>query len=378
MKRRDFIFGTAGIAGMSVTGLAFAQTRPCPVPELRVDNQQAVNTGCARLAIENVAASLSPGQTASLGDTGLSSDALFTIQWANRFYYDHKNARAHLLGKNAASQGSERSNCVYDAASNSWRYSIYGGGESGHVYESFAYDPDRGTAYVGRWGTSATGIQTWNWGQSLDSWSTTRSAPWPFSSTNATQPVSSWHPNLFGSGDGGIIAIHLMSGSNVELAAWRRSTDTWSTIPGSQNDASGGSPQLGAIEYVRGAGFAIASFATGSTFRIGAGSNGQAATAVQISNPPIACRHAGSSTVGILIDDPAGGPNAYILEKGAGNRVWRYNNGSWSQRSYTHPLPAGSSGSDTNWVVASVYPLGVFWGRNNRSGSPSLIWRPND
>ena len=237
---------------------------------------------------------------------------------------------------------------------------------------------DGAPSYVGRWGTVRRPSRPGTGVRPLDSWSTTRTARGRFSSTNATQPVSCWHPNLFGSGDGGLIAIHLVSGSNVELAAWRRSTDTWSTIPGSHNDASGGSPQLGAIEYVRGAGFAIATFATGSTFRIGAGSNGQTATAVQIGNPPIACRHAGSSNVGILIDDPSGGPNAYILEKGAGNRVWRYNNGSWSQRSYTHPLPAGSATSDTNWVVASVYPLGVFWGRSNRSGSPSLIWRPND
>jgi hypothetical protein len=349
------------------------------VPELRVDSQQTVTTGCSRLAIETVASTLSPGESASLGDTGLGGDALFTIQWANRFYYDHKNARAHLLGKEAASQGSERSNCVYDAASNSWRYVIYGGDEAGHIYESFTYDPDRGTVYVGRWGSSPTPIQTWNWGAALDSWSTTRTAPWSFSSTNSTQPVSGWHPNLFGSGDGGLIAIRLVSGSNVELVAYRRSTDTWSSIAGSSSEASGGSPQLGAIEYVRGAGFAIATFATGSTFRINAGSNGQTASAVQISNPPIACRHAGgTNNVGILIDDPSGGPNAYILEKGGSNRVWRYQNGGWTQRSYTHPLPAGSATTDTNWVVASAYPLGVFWGRNNRTSSPSLLWRPND
>jgi hypothetical protein len=377
VKRRDFIFGAAGFAGLSATGVALAQTRPCPVPELRVDSQQAVTTGCSRLPIEEVAASLAPGAIASLGDTGLSSDALFTIQWTNRFFYDHKNARAHLLGKNASSQGAERSHCIYDAAANTWRSTIYGGNETGHIYESFAYDPQEAKPYHSQWGTSAMPVRTWSWGAALDSWSATSTCPWALSSTNATNPAMGWHPNLFGAGDGGLIALRLVSSSNVELVAWRRSTNQWSRIEGSGNSASGGSPQLGAVEYVRGAGFAVATFATGSTFTIGAGSGGQIARPVQISNPPIACRHAGgSSNVGILIDDPTGGPNAYILEKAGSNRVWQLVNGSWAQRSYTHRMPSGSATSDTNWVVASVYPLGVFWGRSNRSG-PSTLWRPN-
>jgi len=378
VKRRDFLVSAmaVGSAGFSVSSRVFGQVRPCPVPELRVDDT-VVNTSCQSTAIENVAASLSPGQSTSLGDTGLSSDALFTIQWANRFHYDHSRGRAHLLGKNASSQGGERSHCIYDAASNKWQYAIYGGSETGHIYESFIYDPKTGTPYHGMWSTGATPLRYWTEGSRLDSWSTTSTAPWNFSSTNATNPVLGWHPNLFGEGDGGVLAIRLVSGSTVELVAWRRSNNTWSRVEGSSHSASGGSPQYGAIEYIRGAGYAIATFATGNTYIIRAGSGGRIATPERISNPPIQCRHTGTGNIGILIDDPSGGPAPYILEKGGSNRVWRYEGGQWRQRNYTHPLPAGGVTSNTNWVVASVYPLGVFWGRDNRSSSPSIIWRPS-
>ncbi len=379
LKRREFLVGAAGMVGAGVPLLAFGQTRPCPVPELRVGDS-VVNTACGTSALETTAAGLAPGQSGTaLGDSGLTSEALFTIQWVNRFHYDHGNGRAHLLGKNASSQGRERSNCVYDASTNRWQFEVFGGDETGHVYESFGYDPSQDTVYSGRWGSSPQPIQTWRFGSALSSWGVTRTAPWSFSNTNSTQPAICWHPNLFGPGDGGLIAIHYVSGSSVELVAWRRSTDTWSTISGSGSSASGGSPQLGAIEYVRSGNYAMATFATGRSFTIAAGSGGSTAAAAQVQDPPIACRHAGAgNNVGILIDDPTGRAGPYILEKGGANRVWRWINGSWSLRSYTHPLPDGSATDDTNWAVASMYPLGVFWARSNRNSSPSRLWRPND
>lgn len=379
LTRRKLLVGAAGVFGAGAPLLALAQTRPCPVPELRVDDQ-VVQTSCGGSALETAAAALSAGQrSTSLGDSGLTSDALFTIQWVNRFHYDHANARAHLLGKNAASQGRERSNCMYDAGSNRWTCDVFGGDETGHVYESFAYDPALDTVYSGRWGSSPTPIQTWRYGSDLSSWGTTSTAPWAFSNTNSTQPVLCWHPNLFGQGDGGLIAIHLISGTNVQLVAWRRSTNAWSTIAGSLHSAGSGASQHGAIEYVRSAGHAVATFALGDTFTIGAGNAGSSASAVRMQNPPMPCRHAGGgNNVGILIDDPRGAAGPYILEKGGSNRVWKWLSGSWSLRSYTHPFPYGSATDDTNWTVASLYPLGVFWARGNRTSEPSMLWRPND
>lgn len=366
-----------GLLGGAASQWAIGQTRPCPVSELSAGGTP-VATACGRSALEVAAGSLTAGQsTTALGDSGLSSDALFTIQWSNRFHYDHTHARAHLLGKNADSQGRERSNCLYDVTTNTWIYEIFGGSELGHVYESFAYNPNQGEVFTGRW--NGDYLQRWTSGTPLSSWTTTAS----FGSTvnPDTQTAVCWHPNLFGLGDGGVLALR-SSGTTASVIAWRRASNSWTTIAGTTHTISDANYiSRGAIEYVRSAGHAIATFSSGNgkTFIIRAGNGGSAAAATETTGTPMPCRYAGGgNNVGILIDDPSGAAGPYILEKGGSNRVWKLINGAWSLRNYTHPLPGGAATTDTNWVVASVYPLGVFWARSNRSSMPSRLWRPND
>jgi hypothetical protein len=333
-------------------------------------------------ALVQASNALAPGQSTTMiggtdGTTGMVVAAFQTIQWMNRFHYDHTHQSAHLIGKDPGSTGSARSNNVYSAADNAWMttgaFHIDGVAETGHIYESFAFDPDSRTVYTGRWNSGD--IQSWTWGAALTSWQVATTAPFVFSATNATQAVLLWHPTLFGTGDGGLIAFRLTGGANVAIVGWRKSTDTWSTL--GTTTASGGSPQLGAMEFVRSGGYAIVTSATGSTFRIGAGSGGTAATPEPIANPPIVCRHAGGTTnVGILIDDPGGAAGPYILEKAGTNRVWRLVGDAWQLQGFTHPFPNGTATTNTNWCVASLYPLGAFWGVKNSAGS--RLWKPNE
>ena len=332
-------------------------------------------------ALAQACSALTPGQNTTIiggtdGTEGMIAASFATIQWVNRFHYDHVHGSVHLIGKNASSTGSARSNNVFSTAENEWTTSgafhIDGVVETGHIYESFAFDPVSRTVYSGRWNSGA--IQSWTWGAPLTSWQVPTTAPWVFSLSNGTQPVLLWHPSLFGAGDGGLLAYRMTGGSGVAIVGWRKSTNTWSTLVTST--ASGGSPQLGAMEWVRSGNYAICTFATGSTFRIGAGSGGATATPVQVANPPIPCRHAGASTnVGILIDDPSGAAGAYILEKAGANRVWREINGAWQLQSFTHPFPSGAATTNTNWCVASLYPLGAFWCMKSTAGS--RLWKPN-
>jgi hypothetical protein len=101
--------------------------------------------------------------------------------------------------------------------------------------------------------------------------------------------------------------------------------------------------------------------------------------------PPLHCGWAGGiDNVGILIDSPTGDMAPYILEKAGSKRVWKYEGSTWNLKPYKHPFPTSSAGPDTSWIVASAYPLGVFWSIRNRlpgGDSPeptSLLWRPND
>lgn len=377
---------TAGVLGFSAPG--FAQLRPCPVPLVKAtsgSSTQQQSTECKDLgdsAIAGIAQTLSPGQSSTaLGDTGMSGSAAATIQWVNRFHYDHDNRRAHLLGKNAASQGSQRSNNVYDATTNKWTSAVYGGSELGHVYESIAYDPSRGELYTGNWGESRT-LKRWTYGNSLSSWTASATASFSTYIDPDTQPTLCWFPNAFGDGDGAVLAMAVQPFGQETIIAWRRSTNTWHTVPGTSNNVSGSYQGAGAIEYCAGGNFCIAAFPPGQggrTFRIPAGSNGSLGTATAISNVPLHCGYAGAGDVrGMLLDDPSGAASLYILEKGGSNRVWKYSDGNWVSKSYKHPFPRGSATSDTSWCVASCRPLGVFWCMDNDTGSPSRIWKPND
>ena len=109
------------------------------------------------------------------------------------------------------------------------------------------------------------------------------------------------------------------------------------------------------------------------------GDDGILGTAVQIADPPVDCKHiGGGSSGGILIDDPKGLGGPYILAKGTGTAsVWKYINGVWSPRGYTHPYRTGSTGNGTNWCIAACYPVGGFLYIPDPMEGPRL-WKPND
>jgi len=384
MKRRDFLLASAGALTSMAPLLARSQAGPCPPPLMSVGGP-SVATECRPTALAQVAASLSPGSSStSLGDTGLDSGDVNTIQWVNRFHYDHAKSRAHMLGK--AASGGEVTNFLYNAASNTWSSGTYIN-ETGHIYESIAYVPTAGELFTGGWPTLESPLDTlkkWTFGTPLGSWTNPATSSLGRPINTQTQPSICWHPNLFGSGDGGILALS-NQGLNCSVVAWRRSNNQWYTVAGtSHGPIDGGYPSDGAIEYVRSGDYAIATVPPGrggNTYRINAGSGGSIGTAVAIADVPTECYGQlsdYSSAGGILIDDPLGLGGPYILEKKGSNRVWKYASGNWTLKSYTHPFPAGSSSTNTSWLVASVYPLGVFWAKSNSINTPSRLWQPND
>jgi hypothetical protein len=382
MKRREFLMRSMGTIGALGPLSALGQARPCPVPSLSADNGQPVTTSCAPSAFEQLAASLAAGASSTaLGDTGMSSNVVYTIQWVNRFHYDHANGRAHLLGKNASSQGSQRSNCQYDVANNRWTTALYGGSEFGHVYESIAYNPANGELWTGNWDRSRT-LKRWSLGASLSSWVNPATSSFSAPIDLDVQPSLCWHPTAFGPGDGGVLALHAVDDSStVKVIAWRRQTNTWHEVAGTTHSMNGSYRSRGAMTFVTGGNHCIAAFPPGNngrSFRIGAGSGGALATAVQIANTPIDCQwtDSGEGPSGILIDDPSGAATPFIIEKGGSNRVWKLEGGAWVRQSYNHPFPAGSPTSSAHWAIASCQPLGVFWCKSREITSGSRVWRP--
>ena len=58
--------------------------------------------------------------------------------------------------------------------------------------------------------------------RSLDNWTTTSSGALP--GTNHRGGVA-YHPNLYGTGDGGLVAS-----TNFSIWGWRKSTDSWAAV----------------------------------------------------------------------------------------------------------------------------------------------------
>jgi hypothetical protein len=342
--------------------------------------------------LSNTAAALSPGGSSTvLNGSGLGAsagqnpgDARQTIQWGNRFFYDHVRGILVMCGKDALSGSGtgERSTSIYTASADSWatsgRFHI-AGAETGHMYESFAYDPAEGTAYVQQWGTEH--FERWTFGSPLASgWTPTANDPlghWAQDAAPVNKAVA-WHPNLFGTGDGGLVFLcNIDQSPTMVVRCWRKLTNTYHTVSGTEHDSSSDT-NSGSCVYVRSGDYVIATFGFGNTYRVNAGSGGSLAAGLQITNPPIICTYTNSGARGMLFDDPTGIGGPYILEKCGTNRVWRYISNAWSLRGYTHPLPGGSPTADASWYVASCYPLGVFVSYR-RSGDPALrIWKPND
>jgi hypothetical protein len=333
------------------------------------------------------AASLSAGQSATtiggVSGVGLTSAALGSIQWVNRFFYHHERRSAYLFGKyqNNVNNG-QRHLMVYGANANSWTSSSgfeIGGDEAGHIYESVAFDPATATLYTGRWNTNF--IYRWTVGDALESWTQVAEygSHWAQTGAPVNRPMA-WHPNLFGVGDGGLVIWRNISQSvDMELLTWRKRTGTFHSITGTQFNATADT-NASTCEYVRAYDAVFASHANGNTYRINAGSAGVLASPVQITNPPIRCTYiGGGSSGGILIDDPRGLGGPYILAKGTGNgSVWKYENGAWVAKTYTHPFPTAAAGNGTLWAVASCYPLGVFKCRPGSTSALPILWRPND
>jgi hypothetical protein len=380
MKRREFLSDALGALSLTVPFIARSETKPCPPPLVSSGSQQ-VTSSCAGSALERVANSLSAGQSATLGDTGLAFEASYAIQWVNRFYYDDQRKRAYLLGKKEGGGANTYWLMRYEESSNSWSYAG-SGNELGHVYESIGFDPATGELYTGNWYSDRLKKITPNAG--LTAWTNPATSALGTTFTQDIQPALAWHPNLFGGGDGGIVALSGRSSAG-KVVAWRKSTNSWHDVAGTSWTTSDGSAAAytGAVLHVRGGDFCVATASPslgGKTFVIPAGSDGSLGSASQVANVPVACTYANGygQVVGMLIDDPTGDPTPYILEKGGSNRVWRYSAGKWIAQSFQHPFPNGSSDSSYTWAVASCYPFGVMWCRSASTSNSSRLWRPND
>lgn len=326
------------------------------------------------------AAGLSNGQSVSftaIGNSGTFNDA--NLSWETIGHFDEVRGLVHVCGKSALIDASWTHE-YYTLTTNAWTLISSGQFNSlGHIYGNFAYDPITGDLFLTKSMTEGDTPARASWyKQSLGNWSSVA----PVNQTIFSGAMerhsngTAFHPNLFGSNDGGLVVDQ-----QQRIYTWRKSTDARGTI-----DHPGGDTQLGNKE-----GAAIYWPALDAVFIGGSAEGAQRLGKVTanptpggqpvltvMNQPPIRAHGASADDdggFGALIVHPGNASKMLLMETAAlsgtsnGRRVWSTTDGNnWTAHGDNyHPFTTEPR------VIVSIIGLGVVW---SLSASSSVLWKP--
>lgn len=325
----------------------------------------------------------------------------FGISWQGvTAWWDAGNLEFQFSAK--AQSGGAYSHWIYSAATDSWRSTTTDliPGALGHVW-NVGFDINTGDYYYLAQNASEEFVRYMD--RSAEAGAGQTNSPWTQTATATPDDIRGgspegcvhFHPNLYGSGDGGLILWGL-----TFMSAWRQSTDTWTRLAGYGGSASpywsqsngGGIYLPGYDRLVMGTGFS-ASAQSPRFMVVEAGSGGSLeanSPNFALHSPPAAVEKVINSTSaalpwGKLVVDPANDSRLMILEAGPPHRVWTDTSGGegpWALESYTHPFAANlplSSGDAGSWTVGHCLTYGVLWGMAyNGTTSQSILWKPDN
>jgi fibronectin type 3 domain-containing protein len=361
------------------TGLCTSRNMPINFPGGRYlpnrSGQSALLTACEALSSgDNVILST----TWTGGDIPTDQD----INWNNKFHYDHIRGIAYMATK-LQNVSTAMTHAFFDESTSTWLSENCGFDRNGHVYDSSAYDYTTGTGYLVPGGGRDNFLYrtTWSPGSALSTPSpTSKDANTEISSIMyassgdfiSSEGAMDYHPNLFGEGLGGMVIV-----CKRGIAAWRKSTDTYSVILSSSGIWD--NADIPSCVYSRGLDACIVCIngpetGTAKAYRV---SRNNSITV--INTPPMAF---GPDSLSVdsaaLVDDPLGRATVYALDRTSAKRVWKYSSGSWVLQGFTHPFTG--LGDTTDFLVAAAYGRGVIMGLervNTGNLRPRLrLWKP--
>ncbi len=305
-------------------------------------------------------ATYTPGIMTSITDTN-------DHDWVGNNQYDAVHKKVNIFLK-AASSDEPYQHWQFDEATETLSQ-IEGNilTALGHIYDNSAIDPATGDVYLAiqsenviRRGTYSTG-----------SWDFT-TVTGTYANASFTSPPNglAWHPNLYGSGDGG-----LLIGTRQHPWAWRKSTNTFEQVVVSGQGVHGSTSGPGF--YVAADDVAYIMGGAGPTYRFPAGSGGSLGAPVDVSaNLPInLVIGGGSGSHARMIEDPKGTGHLYILEANGTARVWKSTDQSanWTLQGFTHPMESGSNFAGLTVILPYKVILGT---QHQAEANASLLWKP--
>ena len=318
--------------------------------------------------LEALMDSLGSGETTVYTGAGTIPDTKEGLAWQTQFFYDEVSEIMDVFTKSAGNNDDwEHFQC--DLRAETWTDKSSNGPNSpvnwnttGHIYDHLTIDPGTRDLYL-LYG-NAGNIGRYN--RATDDWDDIARGSW---STTSQKNGMAFHPNLYGTGDGGLVV-----GTGASIWLWRKSTTTWTQLTG--YGAAGLKEGAGMYHPVLDAVFLKGR--SGALFRIDAGSGGSAATPVNLGSPPIDTAGLGSGqTSGTLLPHPDGTTKIILIENftNSQDRWWVSSDAgaSWPLQGTDHGLHNFQGGT----VDGAGGPFQVMFGGIVKvSAIETRLWKP--
>lgn len=314
--------------------------------------------------LEQAISALSLGQSASAGIALETERVIEDYEWQSRFCYDATRNIFHVLFK-PANNNTAWYHRIYDVATDTWSNVTLSLNLSGHIFGNLTIDPATGNLYLIA-GNSAT-LRRY----------VAATGVWAIASNDIFLNFSSethkngvvWHPNLFGSGQGGIIAANA-----IQAVTWRESDG--SIISNIQNGT--------AFNDNTGMGFYLAAIdqaVVGDNLHIRIVPNGATPNSSRENNLPISTggyTRIGGPNHGSMHQHPRDPTKVIIIQRRGGRNVYESTDLiNWSDAGYDHPFDADAT--EQPWIFETI-PLsgGAILGLAKNSGGTfsSRVWVP--
>lgn len=316
-------------------------------------------------ALANAARGLTAGTGASSYVTFNKKPSFLgseSLTWVTAvLYYDANLNQVQITAKQASNVAYEH--YVYNESTDQWGSNTNGGQVSfGHMWNT-AFDWNTGTYYYLFYSTGE--LFRYRPGVGWDQRATMLTQV----SGEALPGGLGWHPNLYGTGDGGLVSIR-----GTTTQAWRASTNgPWVYLQtgvsaGGYNGGSGAYDSVNDKVWV----------GTGQYPRaviVSAGSGGSVGSVASGAYPVSVYGGSEGDSTGKVIPHPYTAGKLLCLHN-LNNTVWASTNSgaSWSSHS-THPFVTGNGQWTCGPIPREGTEYGVIWGMASRT-SMSILWKP--
>lgn len=341
-------------------------------------------------ALSDAAANLGSGQfqtwDANIGNAPGYQELIYVTTTA---HYDATRREIQYLGKGAGASGNfNHRHFIYSESSRQWRTTgttLFP--DFGHAW-CCAMDGDTGDYYFHR------NVQNYleRMVRSVEAGQGTANSPWTTTSqpsvgyvrppNNYVQAGMAYHPNLFGTGDGGIFLWQGVqyTPQDAYMWTWRKSTNTWYRSATNYYGSAYYAHQSGHGIYVPGLdAVIIAANGPGGQRLIsvpaGAGTT-HAFTDLGAGPMTIEGNSGGSAC---MVVDPANTSHILVLRKTSPYTYWRSTNGgsTWSSPG-THGFGGLTFDTAGSWIACSIPDYGIVWAMADDGCSAGNvgIWKP--